>query len=195
MLTASNTEWDYSLTTTGPAAEPVSIEEARNHCRIYLNDDDDKIAGWVKSAREYCESYLDRQFITATWVLKASEFPQGTMLLPKPPLISVTSIVYLDTAGSTQTLSASNYTVETPSKQPGKVHLAYGQIWPSVYAQANAITVTYVAGYGAATAVPQAIKQAIYLLVADANENREPSTQVLDSVHRLLDSQSWGSAF
>jgi uncharacterized phiE125 gp8 family phage protein len=58
---------------------------------------------------------------------------------------------------------------------------------------ANAVTVTYTAGYGSASDVPQAIKHWIMMTVASMYENRESSapgaaaTQMLPFVDGLLD--------
>jgi uncharacterized phiE125 gp8 family phage protein len=194
MLAAA--EWTYELTqSVAPATEPVSVEEAREHCRITINDEDALIPGWIASARRYCENYLDRQFVTATWQLKSREFPGGEVLLPKPPLLSVTSVAYVDSNGDSQTLAATVYDVSTPSKAQGRISLAYGQSWPVVRNQANALTITYTCGYGAATAVPATIKQAMYMLISDTNENRESGygPVVLANANRLLDCESWGS--
>ncbi len=98
--------------------------------------------------------------------------------LPWPPLQSVSSITWLDTAGNLSTVPSSTYLVDTIS-EPGRVALAYGQTWPSTSAQGNAIspvagvTVTYVAGYSSSTLVPASIKQAILLVLGAWYENRE----------------------
>ena len=42
----------------------------------------------------------------------------------------------------------------------------------SAIKRANAVQITYQAGYGAAEDVPDAIKQAMYLLIGDMFENR-----------------------
>ena len=53
--------------------------------------------------------------------------------------------------------------------------LKKGEAWPSVtLAAANGVRVRYVAGYGAAGSnVPQAIRQAILLVIGSLYENRE----------------------
>ena len=98
--------------------------------------------------------------------------------LPWPPLQSVSSIQWTDTAGNVSTVPSSTYIVDTFS-EPGRVALGFGQTWPSQSAQGNAIepvsgvTVTYVAGYADVAHVPTSIKQAMLLLLATWYENRE----------------------
>ncbi len=202
MSLAAETQWAYSLElATPPTVEPVGIEEARAQCEYFHNDSDLRILRLIRTARQLCETYLDRQFCTATWRLRADCFPwatetnpHGSLLLPKPPLISVTSIVYLDANGSSTTLSASDYTVQAPTRAQGKVHLDYGISWPSTLSQPNAVTVLYQAGYGAAVAVPDSIKDAILSLVAFLNEHRgDDAAEIPQFIKSLLDAQSWGT--
>jgi uncharacterized phiE125 gp8 family phage protein len=94
------------------------------------------------------------------------------IVVPRPPLASVTSITYVDGAGATQTLSLSVYTVDT-SEEPGRIRLAYGQSWPSIRDQRAAVTVRYVCGYGGPGSVPEAAKAALKLYVGHLYENRE----------------------
>lgn len=159
---------------SAPATEPVTTAELKSHLRVDSTDEDTLIASLGTAARQYVEEQTRRALVTQTWVLKLDEFPEsdGEILLPRPPLVSVSSVTYVDTAGSTQTLSSSVYSVDT-TDTPGRITLAYDQTWPTVRDQRNAITVTYVAGYGAASAVPDALKAAIKLLVGHWFTNRE----------------------
>jgi uncharacterized phiE125 gp8 family phage protein len=51
---------------------------------------------------------------------------------------------------------------------------AYDKVWPSARSVRDAVQIRFIAGYGdAASDVPQAIKQAILLLVGHWFENRE----------------------
>jgi uncharacterized phiE125 gp8 family phage protein len=85
----------------------------------------------------------------------------------------VQSIVYSDTNGASQTVASSDYVVST-FDEPGRIALANGKSWPSTLEQINAVRVDYTAGYGAtADTVPEAIKQAMRMLVSHWYENRE----------------------
>lgn len=164
------------LRTVDATVEPVTAAEAKAHMRILNADDDTYIEGLITAARQHAEHYTERAFVTQTWTLKLDRFPDyfGDIRLPKPLLISVSSITYVDLDGTTQTLSSALYEVDAQS-QPARIRPAYGQSWPTTRDQFNAVTITYTAGYGAAaTAVPKAIKQAIMIMVAHWYENREP---------------------
>lgn len=127
----------------------------------------------IKSARQVCENLSRRAFITQTLELVLNAFPSNEIDLPRPRLQSVTSIKYLDSDGVEQTLSASGYVVDTDS-EPGRVYLAYGESWPTTRDIQNAVRIRYVAGYGAASAVPESLKQFMLTLIAQAYEYREP---------------------
>lgn len=163
----------YGLTTyTAPATEPVTLTELQTHLRVTVNEESELITSLGKAARETVERLTGRSLITQTLRLTLDEFPDWEIRLPRPPLVSVTSITYVDAAGTTQTLSASLYRVDTYS-EPGRIEPAYGEVWPSAREVAGAVNVLYVAGYGAAAAVPYNLKLAIKLLVGHWFANRE----------------------
>lgn len=168
----------YSLTcTSGLSLEPIIVADAKDHCNIpsTFTDDDKKIEAYITMARVHVEDITGRQLINATWVLRMDAFP-SVILLPKPPLSSVTSVAYVDSAGDSQTLVVdTDYTVDQYSTPP-RIVPAYGCSWPSTYGHINDVTVTYVAGYGAtAGSVPGTILHAMKLLIGDAYEHREES--------------------
>jgi uncharacterized phiE125 gp8 family phage protein len=136
--------------------------------------EDDLITDMITEAREYCENYQNRAYINQTWDFYLDEFPDdGIIKIPRPPLSSVTSITYYDSANALQTLSASYYVTDTTS-EPGRVCLAYGYTWPTTYDRPGAVIVRFVAGYGAAaSAVPRRVKNAMRLLIGHRYQNRE----------------------
>ena len=164
-------EWALNRT-VDPTVEPVSLAEAKLHCRVDIDDDDGYLETLVVAARENIENLIKRQCINATWVLGLSSIP-STIVCPRPPLSSVTSITYLDTDGVRQTLSTDVYDAHIED-EPGVIALKDGQSWPSIRSERNSVEVTYVAGYGAAaTSVPASLKHAIKLLVGHWYVNRE----------------------
>lgn len=160
------------LTITPPELEPVTVDEMRDHLRIDSTDEDGLIAGMISAAREACEVYTHRQFMQTTLVYTADYFCRK-IELPRPPLVSVQAVKYLDTDGTLQTLATSQYRVITDSLI-GFIQPAFGVSWPAVYSVSNAVTVEYTAGYGDAIEdVPNKIRQAIKLMAADLFERRE----------------------
>lgn len=161
---------------TAPAAEPVSLTEAKLHCRVDTDDEDDLLTMLVAAARQYVERLTGRALITQTWRLTLDCFPYGcrpVIRLPRGKTSSVTSITYVDTEGTTTTLAADQYRVNMDG-EPARIEPAYGVVWPTTRDVLEAVKVTYVAGYGAAgSAVPEALRQAMLLLVGHWYANRE----------------------
>lgn len=172
--------------TVAPAEDPVALADATKWARITDTTDNAIVTALIKSATASAEQLTGRVFITQTWTLSLDTFADEIDLLQ--PLQSVTSITYVDTNGATQTLATSIYKVDTVE---GKVRRAYNQSWPSVRGQANAIVITFVAGYGVASAVPESIKSWIKIRVATLYENREAlgdgKSMPRDFVDGLLD--------
>jgi len=158
---------------TAPADEPVTLIEAKDHLRVDGSDDDALISVLITAASKWAEEYTGRQFVTATWDWFLDGFCPS-FSAPLPPLQSVTSIKYLDTAGAEQTLDSATYRVDAVS-EPGRIALDYGKTWPSTYSVINAVTVRFVSGYGAAAAVPEPIRQAMLILIGELYEQRQES--------------------
>jgi hypothetical protein len=188
--------------TVEPATEPIVLDTVglvpgvKEWCRIDANDggQDATLNALIKTARRRCEDVARRALVTQTWQMSIDRFPglvavspdypgweylrlgadgdPRVIRTPRPPLISVSSISYVDTAGATQTADPSTYLVDTASLL-GRVFPAYGSYWPVTRPQGGAVTMTYVAGYGAAAAVPDDIVTALKIAVAYLFENRE----------------------
>lgn len=178
--------------TSAPALEPVTSTEAKLWCRVDVSDDDTIFTDIITAARVYVENVTRRQLITATWALYLDQFYKP-LKLPYPPLQSISSIAYVDTAGATQTLASSQYQVDAKT-QPGRLTEAYGVSWPSTRPDTyNAVTITYVAGYGtAASTVPLPIKQAMRILIASMYESMRSTviTGTFVLVPKLSDGQA-----
>jgi len=160
--------------TSGPASEPVTTDEAKTQIRLYVANDDTYVASLIIAARIAVEEHIWRTLVNRTWEYVLDDFPRcndAMIRVPRPPLVSVSSIQYVDTDGATQTLSASDYQVDAKS-HPGRIVPAFNKVWPQTRAQLNTVTVTYIGGYGAS--IPETAKLAIKMMVAQWYERREP---------------------
>jgi uncharacterized phiE125 gp8 family phage protein len=171
---------------------PVSLQAAKDHLHIdQTNTDHDiDIALMVTSARETVEQFCRRKLITQTVTKYLQKWPsEDYMVLPYGNLQSVTSIKYTDSDGTQTTWDSGNYIVETYI-EPGRVVLAYDEVWPTATLYpSNPIEVIYSCGYGAyAGSVPEMIKAAIKLLTSDAFENRE--TKIVGQGFTQLDTRA-----
>ena len=160
--------------TTEPSVEPVTLAEAKLQLRLDTDDEDALVSSLITTARITAEAMLHQSLVTRTITLVMDSFPSGgEIILPSPPVASVTSIAYIDTDGATQTWGASNYKLSAGGRLRASIVRAYDVAWPETRAEADAVTVVYVAGYGLAASVPAVYKDAIKLLVATWFENRE----------------------
>lgn len=158
--------------TVAPSVEPVTAQEALDHLRLDAVTEYNLIEALVTAAREHVEQVTARALITQTWQLTLDAFPT-VIRPPRPRLQSASSLQYVDTNGTTQTLATSEYRVDT-QQEPGRITEAFGQFWPSTRDVTGAVTLTYVAGYGDAPSdVPQPIKQAMLLLIGSWYEQRQ----------------------
>lgn len=177
---------------TPPAVEPLTVDDVRQFTRdtVATQDVDDVLEQLIQTAREQAQTELGRYLITQTLDLYLDRFPMqrlgAPMLLDRrsaheldpfaillPPLQSVTSITYVDGNGATQTLAADQYQVDAASK-PARITPTYGVYWPSTRDQANAVTVRFVAGYGAtAASVPACVKLWMAARVKTIFDNRD----------------------
>lgn len=170
---------------TAPTGEPVTLGETLKYLRLDHNRDDEEIGGLIAVAREEAQGFTGRQFLTATFRQDLDEFPCGLepIQLTPAPLAAVSAITYYDTADAQQTLSASVYEVDA-SKQPGLVRLKDGQAWPATKCKANAVSITFTAGYGSTPAtVPPEIRLAIKSLV-DGYYDKKGDDQVARGLDR-----------
>lgn len=132
---------------------------------------DPQLSLLIASVRAAAELYLRRKLITQTLDLYLDEFPcEAPWEIRLPPLQSVASITYVDTSGAEQTLDAADYLVDAVS-QPARIAPAYSSSWPSTRRQHNAVKVRFVAGYGAASAVPSCIKNWMLLRIKALYDN------------------------
>lgn len=154
-----------------PSGEPVTLAEAKLHCKVDGADDDTLITALIIAARQQAEHRTNRALITQQWEFTLQEFPD-LIELPKPALVSVQSVKYLDEDGALQTLANTEYQVVS-SELIGYIQPAYGKTWPICRIQPDAVVVAYTAGYGAAAAVPQSIKAWMLMAIATMYAQRE----------------------
>lgn len=176
---------------TAPAAEPLLTSEVKLHLRVDSSTEDALIAIYAAAARQAVEDECWVALYTQTWDYLLDAWPDGDAIeLPRPPLQSVTSITYRDSAGVTSTFAAANYHVDTKGDM-GRIVLKYGLQWPTATLDAGSpIAIRFVAGYASAAAVPQLAKAAILLLTGELYQQREAATAgqlvQLPAIQRVL---------
>lgn len=160
---------------TEPAEEPITLAEAKAQVNAPNDLDDDYLTSAIIAARQWVEHYTERSLITQTLQLSLDAFA-SEIELPRGPVQSLVSVVYIDTDGAEQTLATDQYGLDSSGPAYNRRDWLLRAIdveWPDTYATELAVKVRYQAGFGAAADVPQLIKQAIKLLVSDFYEHRE----------------------
>jgi len=167
-----------STVITQPAAEPVTLAEARTQTRVDQTTEDSYLTALITVARQLTENATSRSLISQTRSLVLDGFPP-CIHLPHGPVQSVTSIIYIDSAGASQTLPGALYQTDLTSVIP-RIVVAPGQSWPTVQTQRlNPVTVRYVAGFGSAGAdVPSPLRQAMLLLISHLYDQRAQTSVV-----------------
>ena len=152
---------------SGPAEEPVAVEEARAHLRVDDTSEDALIAGLVTAARTMLEAETRRAFISQGWQMTLDAWPESRRIdLPLVPVVSVEAVEVDGTA-----LDASLYDLGL-RHDPPRLALKRNAALAEPDDGFEGISISFTAGYGDAAAVPQPLKQAILMLVGHWFENR-----------------------
>lgn len=177
---------------TGPATEPITLAEAKEHLRIDGTDRDAYIAALITVVRERLEEETRRAFITQQWTawITGDFGIMSGVELPRPRLIADDFL--LEYRNTNQTwIPASSYGV-LAGREPAQLWLTAIPSAVDAPAHANDAVwrVTYWAGYGEAGAdVPGPIKAAMQLLLAHLHER--PEILVSGSTIEMPKSMDW----
>lgn len=154
---------------------PVLLDEAKQQLRRWPATfaDDTYVEDILIPAATQRAAIATRRTLTrTTFDLVLDTFPSRVIELPRPPLISVDAISYLDQVNVSQVVDVSTYGVVAPVgpyAKRGKVTRLYGALWPVPYPNANVVTIRYTAGY---TALPPLLKIAILMDITSLYEQR-----------------------
>lgn len=154
-----NRTWNI---TTPPAQEPVPIEDVKAYGRIVGTEEDNILSSILSGVIEKMEGYLGRALISQTITMNMDYWPGNIVQLPRPPLISITSVATLDESGVATIYSADNYYAFV-NAVPGELVLKQGVTEPVTYERdRGGYRIIFIAGYGATpSTVPIAIRNAI----------------------------------
>jgi uncharacterized phiE125 gp8 family phage protein len=156
-----------------PAETPVTLAECKAHMRVDFSDDDAYITALLNAAVSYLDGQgvLGKAMVTQKWRQYVGQSP-SIVSLSVLPVQSVTEVGYYDASGVEQTATLSDFDV-FGNGQATTVQPKSGASWPVAQDRSDAIWIEYEAGYGDAADAPDALKQAIKMIVAYWYENRE----------------------
>ncbi|MFC4623835.1 head-tail connector protein, partial [Daeguia caeni] len=142
--------------TVAPATMPVSLSEAKAHLRVDHDDQDDLITAQIKAATAYLDGWsgiLGRALITQTWRQEFGRFADH-LPLPLAPVTAIDSVSYFDAGNVQQVLDPGLYALHTDACG-AHVEPQPGNAWPATFRRADAVSIIFTAGYGAAADVPE----------------------------------------
>jgi len=169
--------WRNLTLITAPADHPMTVTEAKDHLRVTVADEDDRIESIMQAAIAYLdgrEGILGRALAPQTWEYTLDRFPVCSWIdLPLPPVQSITSIVYKDVSGNPQTWGGGNYSLGADKHWRPRIIRAPNVSWPGTWGEPEAVTIRAIHGYASGADVPEPIRQALLLLIGHWFDNRE----------------------
>lgn len=176
----------------GPEVEPLSLAQARDHCRIDPDntEEDLLLESAIVAARALAEAQLNRQLITQHWIVSYDSFPSAAfnplnllvpftseIAIPLSPVQELSINYFNETDPGLQLLDPLTYELDRFAVRP-RVRPVFGQTWPVTAVRFGALQLNVTAGYGdTGEDVPKAIIQWIKCAVASMYEHRDIVTE------------------
>ncbi len=152
-----------------PDLEPVTLDDVKAYLRIDHESEDELLNGLVTTAREYLEAQTQLALITQTWRLCLDDWPTDHVVkLHKSPVQIVDQIEQFDEHGDAFIISVSDMILDG-NAYPARLY-THQQSDPE--RAINGIEITFTAGFGSPSDVPDMIKRAILIHIAHMYEFR-----------------------
>ena len=172
-----------------PATKVVSVTDIKAQLRIDSSDEDTLLGYYIDAATDMAENYCNRHFITHQYKLYFNEQVQtASLIFPNCTLEETGSnkpINWVDENGAAQ---SSDKAYIDAFSNPSLAYLSSD--FPGTTLKDNAANTFYFwfnTGYGTGSAdVPEAIKQAIKLIVADMYYFREDRKRQFPMASQIL---------
>jgi uncharacterized phiE125 gp8 family phage protein len=143
-----------------PEYEPISLGEVKAQTRVDHDIEDSLLMVYIRAARVYAEGQTRRVFVPQVWEWSGN--PEGEVLLPVPPVISIDSV------------SVDGYEFQdgSPVSPLWSAETRGARTYVSGDWQGRAVAIRFTAGY---EEVPDDIRLALMLLVSHFYEIRQPA--------------------
>lgn len=187
--------------------DPLTLAFVRDdHLRCANGSaEDDKVTRLIRTSYRQAERATQRALIPQTKALVMSRFPPGAgvIVVPRPPLLSIEEIAYVDPDGVEQTLigSPEEYNVRTPAG-PHAVHGTiwplYDATWPETRTQPDAVVITFRCGYALAGSpavadIPEDILDGRLLMIGELYKQRSESVHAFNQNPAIIRARDlWG---
>jgi uncharacterized phiE125 gp8 family phage protein len=186
-----------------PAIEPITLAEAKLQLGFGpMQDSDraasqilnDKLRAFIIAARQDCENYTRRAFITQRWLLRRDSFPGHNLRyewngypqieLPKPPFQSVDFVNYVDVSGAVQALTIDTsygtnpanpeygYQLDRGSEtQAARLLPPFARPWPPTRMVPANVIVQFRCGYGGPITASMTVGSAVLTVAGGVTWN------------------------
>lgn len=156
---------------TAPAAEPVTLAEAKAHLRVTTATEDALIVSLIAAAREEVEVATGLALISQNWRIYLDHWPHCNVLkLNKHPVQSVLQVTVYDALGAPTTIIPVATNLDRASRP---ARFAKPDAIGSPGQPVNGIEIDIRTGFGeTGVEVPDGLKRAILLLMAFWFEHR-----------------------
>ena len=102
---------------TGPAAEPVTLAEARAHLRLDGTEENPLVEALIAAARAALEAETRRAFVTQSWRLTLDDWPADPVRLPLAPVAAVTAVKVASLSGAMLPIDPGFYETDSPANR------------------------------------------------------------------------------
>ncbi|RXF75455.1 head-tail connector protein [Hansschlegelia zhihuaiae] len=163
---------------TAPAAEPVSLAEAKAFLRLEHDAEDALVTELVSAARARVENLTRRVLVAQRWRLDAAIPDDGGAIALKPRPVREVEIVRLVRSDGTR---------ETLDEDDWRFDWAGERLTVLKPAAARRAEIDLAVGYGDPDQVPESLRLAVKRLAADAFERRSGADGPPVDVSGLVD--------
>lgn len=156
------------LPVTGPALEPVSLDEMKLYLRLDGDAEDTLVGAMISAARLTVEATLNCALLEQVWRLRVLRWASaGAVIAPIRPLRRLVAVRSVDAAGAGTDLELAGFRVDAA------VHAIIAlDRTPDIPASGH-VEIDVAVGYGAlASEVPEPLRLAVRTLVANWFDNR-----------------------
>ncbi len=152
--------------------EPITLQQAKDHLRVVIPDEDDYILSLITAARQMAEGRLNRTLVLRTR-RQVFDRDSTSYALRKPPVVSVDQVSALDQAGTATPVDETMFRVRQYGEDaPPEIEALSGATWPGLLRTGSLLAVDYLAGYPAGE-VPSPIIAWMKLVIGALYEQRE----------------------
>ena len=171
---------------TNPTTKVVSVTDVKSHLRIDTSDEDALLGLYIDAATEMAENFCGRHFITHEYKLYFDSVTSiASLVYPDCVLDSVNPVNWIDANGDTQASLEAHIDAYS---NPSIAYLNSGFVSSTLKSDAsNVFWFEFKTGFGDTSAdIPEAIKQAIKLIVADMYYFREDRKRTFPMTSEIL---------